>query len=477
MKVNSGKQVSQYGGGQGGSGIHSSHSSQTSQSSQSGGYAYSTKNFYAFPPGTTFKAMILDIQPGKVKIRLDSGGSFTARSKALPDARIGEESYFRVKVNNLDGLIQLEMIKGSPEARQDNLVQEALKSANMYSFDENLELGRALIENNLPLDAQTLQKAAFFLHSQPSSSDISDPNISDPDISNSSISRSNISGLPDLHSPASYSPAFYSPIEKTLFLLQEGFPPDSASLRGLDNALDPDMHLAKLLEGLTKSIINLPPSDAKENMSEILSQDSLFIPLSTNSKSLRQFYKELRQALSQLQDQISNLEGEIRPQISQEIRGYLSTIHESLNFIQHCTKQVQYYQIPFMAHGQTKQGELFVYRDKNQSGSALDKKANVLIALDTGFLGRVEVLTYKDDKQLTFQFKGDTAEVLSLLKSKSPGLSQSLEQKGFKISGLSYQKRTERTTVLSPSPVKEGTEAKGTGVREEPKRYSFDMRV
>ena len=422
---------------------------QGGQSGQSGKYSYSTKNFYAFPPGTCFKAVILDIQPGKVKIRLDNGGSFSARTQILPDARIGEESYFRVKLNNLDGLIQLEMIKGTPEERQDNLVQEALKSANMYSGGENLELGRALIENNLPLDAQTLQKAAFFLHSQPEEGGM--------EASGAKLADS-----------SGYT---HSAMEKTIFLMQEGFPADSSGLRALNNTLDPDMHLTKLLEGLTKSVINLPPSDGKAAMTEILSQDRLFIPLSTNPKSLRQFYMELKETLAQLQDQISGLEDKIQPNICREIRGYLSTIREGLNFIQHCTKQVQYYQIPFAAYGQNKQGELFVYRDKKRGRDKLETEANVLIAMDTAFLGRIEVLTHKDSKQLTFQFKGDTQEVLSLLKSQSVNLVQTLELKGFRISGLSYQQRTERTTILSPSPVKEGSN------KEEPRRYSFDMRV
>lgn len=125
------------------------------------------KNFYSLPAGTVFKADILNIQPGRVTIRLDDGGKFTARSMVSPDARIGEESYFRVKVNNLDGLIQLEMIKGTPEERQDNLAQEALSSAGMYSTAENVELARALIENGLPVDPDTLQKAAHLRQTQP----------------------------------------------------------------------------------------------------------------------------------------------------------------------------------------------------------------------------------------------------------------------------------------------------------------------
>ena len=95
-----------------------SSSGHAGQAEQSGNFVYSTKNFYTFPPGTCFKALILDIRPGKVTIRLDDDSSFTARSMVLPDAHIGEESYFRVKANNLDGLIQLEMLKDSSDGKR-----------------------------------------------------------------------------------------------------------------------------------------------------------------------------------------------------------------------------------------------------------------------------------------------------------------------------------------------------------------------
>ena len=89
-------------------------------------------DFYSLPAGSTFKAQVLDIRPGMVTIRLDNGGRFTARSMVTPGVYIGEESYFRVKHNNFDGLIQLEMLKGTHQAIQDSLDGH---SAVRYVFD------------------------------------------------------------------------------------------------------------------------------------------------------------------------------------------------------------------------------------------------------------------------------------------------------------------------------------------------------
>ena len=334
------------------------------------------KNFYAMPAGTCFKALILDIQPGRVTIRLDEGGKFTARSLILPDARIGEESYFRVKVNNFDGLIQLEMIKGTPEARQDNLVQEALKDAGLYHGEENMELGRALMEKNLPLDSATLQKAAFFRHIQ------SEDGIAVDDYA----------------------------MEKAMFLLQEGFPADAASLLALDAILDPDRHLTKMLEGRS---------------------EQFFINLDENPKPLQQYYRGLMK---------------------------YKEMQQHLDFMKQISARVRYYQIPFIRQKQAGRGELFLYNE----GSAV-------IALDTETLGRIEVLTSKDNKQLAFQFSGDKDIILNLIKAESPKLINALQQKGFQVSGLTYQKRKERTTVLTPGPTK--------AAKTDTRRYAFDMRV
>ena len=78
------------------------------------------RTFYALKPGTRFKALITDIQPGKVTIRIDGGASFTARTRLLPEARIGEESFFVVRENNMRGLIQLEIINPSDEDDNNN---------------------------------------------------------------------------------------------------------------------------------------------------------------------------------------------------------------------------------------------------------------------------------------------------------------------------------------------------------------------
>ena len=117
------------------------------------------RRFHQLQPGDKFSALIHDIRPGEVTIDLGSGSLYTARSLVLPEARIGEHSVFAVRENDFEGRIVLEMVKFSHATKKVKMVTEALKHARFAVTPENIELGVALVDNGLPVDAQTLEKA------------------------------------------------------------------------------------------------------------------------------------------------------------------------------------------------------------------------------------------------------------------------------------------------------------------------------
>jgi len=291
---------------------------------------HSTKNFYTFPPGTRFKAVVLNIQPGRVTIRLDGGGSFTARSLTLPDARIGEEAYFQVKTNNLSGLIELMMIKGTVGESRDKLVQEALTSAGLVAAGENVEVGRALMDNNLPLDSESLQKATFFSYALSNGNDD------------------------------------YMAVQKAMFLMKEGFSTaDASSIRALNASLNPSLHMGKLLQNISESPI----------LQGIVKPEELFVPLSTSPSALLDYYSDLRKTLARFHKEISTL-----PPSAElaEIRDMLRLIRDHMHFVAKLSGKTRYYQIPLMSGTHA---ELFVSTEKE-----------LLIGVDTLNLGRIEVI-------------------------------------------------------------------------------------
>ncbi|MDR0272200.1 MAG: hypothetical protein LBI27_02650 [Clostridiales bacterium] len=138
-------------------------------------YGYKTvakRRFYELKQGEIFKATIHDIRPNEVTIRLGGGELYTARSYVLPEARIGEESLFCVQENDLEGRIVLKMVKIDSELRKTKMLTEALINAGVAPTDKMLELARAIINNGLPVDTPTLQKAAALTADEDSAEDI-----------------------------------------------------------------------------------------------------------------------------------------------------------------------------------------------------------------------------------------------------------------------------------------------------------------
>lgn len=125
-----------------------------------------TRIFYKLQAGDIFKAVIQNIRPNEVTIQFSGGELYTARSMVLPEARIGEESLFCVQENDFEGRIVLKMVKLDSEIRKTKMLADVLANAKIPATPEMLELAHAIIDNGLPADASTLQKASLLLMSQ-----------------------------------------------------------------------------------------------------------------------------------------------------------------------------------------------------------------------------------------------------------------------------------------------------------------------
>jgi hypothetical protein len=114
------------------------------------------RRFHELRPGDMFRARLANIRPGEVTIRFEDGKTHVARSLVMPDARIGEESVFRVRDNDFEGHIVLEMVKFTDELKQDNMLSELLRHTNLAATDETLFFGRTLLAAGMPAEPFTL---------------------------------------------------------------------------------------------------------------------------------------------------------------------------------------------------------------------------------------------------------------------------------------------------------------------------------
>lgn len=408
------------------------------------------KNLNSLTSGDKFKAHVVDIKPNQVTIRLASGESLTAKSLMLPEARIGDETVFLVKENN-KGQIFLEMLKPEGNTLQNNIAREALVGAKLYPNSENMDLVKKLMDNKLPIDASTLQKALFFYYSK---GDMS--------------------------------------MDEVMFLLKENFPPNGHSVEMLNHSLDRTFHLKNDVTEFIHLIFSLPDealsdeiidkftsafekhdpefavemkkAGTRKDIAEALAR-RLFIDLHEKDglTEANKYYKALYEAVSNTKKSLE------QAGVKDETMIRATNIRDNLEFMNHIGNYKEYMQIPFRIGTENNQGELYIFKDaKGRRNYA--EQASVLIALDYNTLGRIEVFVNKTRNDLSFQFKSGDDAALKLIQRSVQTLSTALKEKGFSITGCSYKKLDEPFQITDDM-IQYDTSATGT------KRYAFDMRV
>jgi len=422
------------------------------------------KNFHRLNAGDIFKATVTDIQQNQVSLQLYVGENITAKSLILPDARIGDEAFFAVK-DNTKGQMLLEMLRPNGDALKVNIARDALVSAKIYPNAENMKLALTLMENDLPIDAASLQKAVFFHYS-----------------------------------------AANLPLDRIVFLMKENFPMDAVNVKLLQSLTETGGFAGKLADTLPL-ISKLEPSlqgrildklmpaleistpefaralkEAGESilkgeapdMRNIAAAIKQYLPLSLKNKNslerLADYFKELHKALAETEKLAAQANGDkVLDAFKQNLRENLTELRQSLEFMDHIGNYKAYMQIPLNINGHLNNAELFVFKDpKNKKN--LKETASILIAMDYTSLGRVETFIERAGFNLRFQFRAASTETLKLLGASFSELEEKLAESGYKIIGATYKNIRESFTILDNIDLSENKTA-------EKKRYSFDMRV
>lgn len=430
------------------------------------------RHFSQLLPGERFVAKVEDIKPGQVTIQLESGDRLTAKSLVLPDARIGEDCLFFVK-DNAKGQILLEMVKGEFSPAQNNIAKAALREAEIAPSPQNLALVKSLMDAQWALDAQTLQKAAFFKNAA------------------------------DLT------------VDEVLLLLQEDFPATQQTVDTLEGIMSKKLELGNLFAELIEEIFACPDQLLKKELigqllvfasaknSNILKTMPQLLPwlgplptfndllnglfnqqdeqkkndgLQTLQKQIHQnmfmspkeddqmadpdaleyFYKQLYQLAEQIGRRLKN---------SKAAGG----IQQTIEFMTQMGKYKEYYQLPFVSEGKRIQGELFIFKD-GKGRSRHD--ANCLIAIGLSSLGHVEVFVQKRQKKLSLQFRAEKEKTLKFIRYHAAKLTEALKSKGYGIEKVSYKTIQAPFSLLdSPDTNTSATNNKGA------RRYTFDMRI
>ena len=415
------------------------------------------KNLNRLQPGERFKAMVIDIQPSRVTLKLSDGSMVTAKSKILPDARIGEVRVFEM-TENAKGQILLSMVKSEAQLPI-GFIKEALANAGLIATAENMDLVNALLNNGLPVDAETLQKATFFKYSE---GDLSLEEILFLLKEEFAANRTNIEVLVQFKNGTAGINGMLQSITDRLFGDQEELSNELRKelLATLLGDSKPPFELEKYLS----DAFDKNSKSAKDELKHML-DDKLYIHLQNKDslKNMDSYFKEIHRSTAALQEILEN--NLSKTTFAKD----LANVRENIEFMNNIKHYKEFMQMPFIINQTKNQGDLYVFKDGKKKTN-LAEKADVLLALDYEHLGHIEIYINKSKHILNFQFKSSHDNVLQLIGKHSSRLSTMLQQEGYSMAGFSLKSLNEpfHLTEETPTPSKEKTQ---------PKRFSFDMRV
>lgn len=370
--------------------------------------------------GERFTALVMDIKPGNVLLKLSDGKLLDAKSLFMPEAHIGDEATFQVK-ENVRGQILLEMVKQNEKGASASIVKEALSAAHMQYTKQNAEIVNLLIKANLPIDAQTIQRTAYFKYAEPEFSD-----------------------------------------KEILFLVKENFPTDEKTIETykgfMDKTVKLDDNIKLLLSEMEKTEI------LKAKVPQL--RNKLILDLKQNGlKNIGEYFREVEKTVAELKTLSTQYK------VGGEVAKQLEYIEDNLKLMDNVSQYKQFMQIPFAVEGRVNQAELHVFSKKKGKPNASDGSATAVLALDYDSLGHVEVVINRINKTVSLQFKGDKSRAIELLQANSPKLIEILNEKGYNIAQIGFKKTEEKFDIA------DGIELDRQADAADIKRYSFDMRV
>ncbi|NLK20993.1 MAG: flagellar hook-length control protein FliK [Epulopiscium sp.] len=465
------------------------------------------KSFSKLHPGEVFRAQIIDIMQGKLLLRLNDGTAMEAKlQNQILEMKIGETMFFKVQVHSNEQIL-LEMLTNQNENPKIDIIIDALDAANLLVHSDNITMVENLLDKHLPIDSKHLQTVSYLLKSNPNLSleqllflmnndmEINQKNIFllngyvDHTISLQKQVENLIDDIYDIKDK--------DIIEDILNHIMEIQPEDKKEI-----PYRPYWDLEKERESLNliaKNAKPLPenqemPSYPVENDLENGLKSMFFQDKKDNSKKsfivqpkalLNELKNDIhipveqlknpliiKQNLNKLYQYLLQIENALKknptPETSKASK-ITEEIKNNLKFMNHLNKYESFIQIPIKLNHYNTQAELYVF----QKNKKLRKNANTisaLIALDLNSLGHLEAFVQKNDKELYCQFRLENIDSKDLIKSHMGELIRTLSDKGYKVKSITFQEIKEPFNLLKFS-------SKNNETQEEPKRYSFDMRV
>lgn len=414
------------------------------------------KNIADLKSGDNFTAEILDIKPDLVVLKLNEGMILNAKSLVVPNLRIGQEASFTVKENS-KGQIFVEVAKDGSLSPNFNIAKEFLMQAEIPVTEKNIRLVDFLLEKNMPLDRETLDRASFFRYAL------------EENASEKMLDCKNT-------------------LDKVLFLLKENLPANMATVEALDKILGNKAFFENSLNKLAENISQIGEMGLKNELLKLFGINEA--EGNTDTEIYAKLKKKLflniddGELIENLPDKLKNIYTSVSEGLkilskmdgAESLKNNLNEIKNNIEFMNELGSYKEMLQIPLNISGKDEQCDLYIFKNKKGEKRAAEN-ASIVLSLNYAFLGQIDTYIEKYGKNLFFQFRIESDNTTKLIKENILKLFDLLSEKDYNVSSVAYKKLEEAFNVLKDKGFLNDSEKNAGSVSANKKRYSFDMRV
>ena len=482
--------------------------------------------------GDIIQGTVLEILENEILLQLNSGQKMKAYIDNLLNAQIGEKLYFQICSLANNQIVLKPLQQESSNTTKYNFILQVLERANIVSSQKNIQIVETLLDYQLPIDRNHIQKALFYTH---------------------------ITEQPK--------------IEHFLFFIKNNIPFTKENIVGFQNYIITKIPLGNELETLFQKITQNTDLSLKENLrfewiqyqqqqrqniisifekyiqqynlSEKIGSEKITlenVSLSTliskcqlvkdtpiikllqkdenlmlfyellketkeNSKLVRDFlrtpkkeynlewynhppikpkdliqpnklqnyYQELYQKISILEKGFLKIEnqglGSLEPNL-ENIKTELQHFRQGIEFLNTFNHYEHYFLIPLQFINDISTGELYLFRNKKKE-KGKKQIVTALLSLDLKTLGSIDIFIQKNIDQVYCEFKIKNKDIEPLLKEKMNILQQALYHKGYILQGKVSIVNKDSSSVIELIN-KQNIQEKSI---ENNNPYSFDKKV
>jgi hypothetical protein len=451
--------------------------------------------------GDIFTGEITSLENGRAGIELGNGQLLSAALTEQVNVNLGDKLMFQVQSNRED---QISLKVLDSDSQEMMMIQKALSAAGMEVNDSSMTMVKALLNNNMPIDRNTLSEVSRQMMNFPEANvdtlvrleklgiPVTESNITQFEAYRSyehqisttlSQTVSEFSGLMQNYADSGRTTdalQLFSDI--TAILSDENDVMGEETTKELAAALS-DKDLPEEVQQLGAKIAE-NPVNAKENpvsvkafvgelmqmnesgipmrdtlshlvksegltkvFEEMINKELLLSPEEVSEKQeVKEFYTKLREKTSSLAQLLSTNEDSS----SQSLAKSFSAIRDNVNFMNDLSQNMVFMQFPVRLSQGSTQGDLYVYTNKKSLREHPDN-ISALLHLDMEHLGPMDIYVAMKGKNVNTNFCLESEEMLDFIYEHIDELNQRIDKLGLNFKFSMNVKEKDADTAADPA--------------------------